>query len=215
VAGLRAAAGGGSGWFVWRERGALRAPPGVPPALAARLAPGPCDELAEAVAGWRALAVGTVRPSALQADVARELRALCAAAALPAPEGEAPVAGFAVDVLLRAPWAGETWAGRDILQRAGGVAVEVDGPSHGDPGGEGGGGPAPARALREHGGIATATGFKEWVVGAAGFEVVRVPWREWEACGGDAGEQRRYLRGRLLGTSLGPFLERVKEEELS
>jgi hypothetical protein len=37
------------------------------------------------------------------------------------------------------------------LQRAGGVAVEVDGPSHGDPGGEGGGGPAPARALRELG----------------------------------------------------------------
>jgi hypothetical protein len=211
LAGLRACGGGGGGSGVGATPPPLGPLPGVPPALSARLKRPLCRALWGKVEQWRALSAANLRPSALQREVAGSLSALCASAGLPAPEEEAMVEGFSVDVALRPPWEGEVWGGARGGVRGGRVAVEVDGPSHdGGCGGDDGAPLPPPDGEGAHG-IAAVTGFKEWVVARAGYEVVRVPWREWRACGGDAREQRRYLLGRLRGTALAPLLEAAHE----
>jgi hypothetical protein len=209
LAGLRACGGGGGGGSgAGAPGGALSALPGLPPPLAVRLRAPLCPELLNSVAQWRRAAAGDLRSSPLQREVARALRGLCASSGLPPPQQEVMVEGFAVDLLVGPPprGAGGLQGASGGGGAAGRVAVEVEGPSHdGLPPGE-----VPAgRAGAGHGlGIAAVTGFKAWVVGAAGFEVVRVPWREWNSCCGDRGEQQAYLRARLLRTGLAPFIEK-------
>ena len=173
------------------------------------------------MAAWRGSMREGLRQSGMQLEVARALGALCAEAGLPPPRSEVLVADVAaVDVALYPPGddggeggggGGGASSGAGPWRRAGRVAVEVDGPSHergssssssssssGGGGGTGWGTEAP--------GLGSLTGFKTWVLAGAGWEVARVTGREWAACGGHAGEQRSYLRARLLGTGLAPYV---------